>query len=61
VKRRIVMAILAAGAIGGYAMGIHGACHRHHDRRAAFERHVAEVCVDAARRSDQKGAGPRQE
>jgi hypothetical protein len=56
VKRRIVMAILAAGAIGGYAMGFHGAFHRHHDRRAAFERHVAEVCVDAARRSDQKGA-----
>ncbi len=55
-KRRILMAILAAGAIGGFASEFHGACHRHHDRRAAFERHVADVCVQAARKSDQKGA-----
>ena len=55
-NRRIVMAVLALGAIGGYAMGFASMHRHHHDRKAAFERHVASVCVDAARRADQKGA-----
>jgi hypothetical protein len=60
-KRRIVMAILAAGAIAGFASGFHGMCRHREGRRAAFERHVAAVCVDAARRADQKDARAREE
>jgi len=47
-KRRMLMVLLAIGTVGGYASGfahMH-ACHR--ARTAAFEHHVAEVCVDAA-------------
>ncbi len=47
-RRRMMMALLAIGAVGGYAAGfahMH-ACHR--AQTSAFERHVAEVCVDAA-------------
>jgi hypothetical protein len=48
-RRRILMVLFALGAIGGYASGFchMGACAR--DRRAAWEAHVARVCVDAAR------------
>ncbi len=48
-RRRIAMVLLGLGAIGGYASGfahMH-ACQRHH--RDAFERHVADVCVNAAK------------
>ena len=57
-KRRIVMAVLALGAIGGYAMGFCSLHRHHHDRRAAFERHVASVCVDAARDLKENAAEP---
>lgn len=57
-KRRIVMAVLALGAIGGYAMGF-CSLHRHHqDRRGAFERHVANVCVEAARNASDPSTNP---
>jgi len=53
-RRSILVPLLALGTIGGYGAGFASmACHSH-ARRAAFERHVAAVCVDAARR-----AGPR--
>jgi hypothetical protein len=48
-KRRIAMVLLAMGAVGGYASGF---AHMHrcgHDRQAAFERHVADVCIGAAK------------
>jgi hypothetical protein len=47
-KRKILMTLLAVGTLGGYALGIRSVCHGH-ARRAAFERHVAELCTDAAR------------
>ncbi len=47
-KRRILMVLLAVGAVGGYAEGFAHMHTCHHDRRSAFERHVAEVCIDAA-------------
>ena len=47
VKRRFLIAILAVGAVLGYGMGFRSMCHAH-ERRAAFERHVAQVCVEAA-------------
>ena len=50
-KRRILIAVLALGTVGGYASGFHHLrCHGR-DRQASFERHVAKVCVDAARGS----------
>jgi hypothetical protein len=48
-KRRILMALLALGAVGGYASGF---AHMHrcsHNREAAFERHVADVCLASAK------------
>ena len=51
-RRKITIALLALGTIGGYAGGFASLrCHAKH-RRAAFERHVASLCVDAARSSD---------
>lgn len=47
-QRRLLVVLLALGTLGGYAAGFASLnCHR--DRRAAFERHVADVCVEAAR------------
>lgn len=51
-KRKLVMVVLALGTVGGYGWGLASmGCHRHHaqSRREAFERHVAKVCVEAAR------------
>ena len=47
--KRALIALLTLGAIGGYAAGFMSlGCHAH-GRRAAYERHVADVCVQAAR------------
>ena len=54
-NRKIRIALLAFGTVAGYGSGIaHLACFR--ARHAAFEQHVAKVCVDAAR--DAKPAPP---
>jgi|HubBroStandDraft_1064217.scaffolds.fasta_scaffold420529_1 hypothetical protein len=48
-RRRILMVLLGLGVIGGYASGF---AHMHRcgrSREAAFERHVADVCVQAAK------------
>jgi hypothetical protein len=53
-RKRILMVLLAIGAAGGYATGF---AHMHkcrRDRHSAFERHVAEVCIEAANHA--KGA-----
>jgi len=59
-KRKIWIVLLTLGAIGGFAVGFarlhhyrhhghwHGSGHWGHGRHAAFERHVAEVCTEAA-------------
>jgi hypothetical protein len=50
-RRRILIVLLALGTIGGYGAGIASLrCHGRW-RRAAFEQHVARVCVDAAKNS----------
>jgi hypothetical protein len=49
--RKFLIALLAFGTIGGYAAGVRSLCHAR-ERRAAFERHVAQVCVEAAREGD---------
>ena len=54
-RRRILIGLLALGALGGFAAGFARlACHRYdggHGRHEAFERHVADVCADAALRA----------
>ena len=47
--RRLLIALFAIGTIGGYGSAIACGSHRAHARRAAFERHVARICADAAR------------
>ncbi|HSC86921.1 MAG TPA: hypothetical protein VLC09_06605 [Polyangiaceae bacterium] len=49
-KRFILASLLTLGVIGGLCSGFHS-LHHHQEHRAAFERHVAELCVDAAERS----------
>jgi len=54
-RRSILIPLLALGTVGGYGAGFASmACHSH-ARRAAFERHVASVCVEAARRDARRG------
>ena len=49
--------VLGLGVLLGYGSGFAGLCaHRH--RREAFERHVARVCVDAARNPNAPPAPP---
>ena len=50
-KRKALIVLLALGTVGGYASALcNSRWHRHH-RQEAFERHVADVCVDAAHRA----------
>ena len=47
--RRLLIALFALGTLGGYGSAIaSSSCHAH-ARRAAWERHVAHLCADAAR------------
>ncbi|MEZ4395017.1 MAG: hypothetical protein R3A48_28400 [Polyangiales bacterium] len=57
-RYRLRIALLAFGTVAGFASGFASlACHHHRaERRAAFERHVARVCIDAA---DHARRGPR--
>jgi len=48
-RRRIAIVLLALGAVAGYAAGFAHLSHCRADRRAAWEHHVAKVCVEAAR------------
>lgn len=49
--RRFTILLLAAGAVGGFWSALH---HRFPDRREAFERHIADLCTDAAFRTYEK-------
>lgn len=54
-KRRLLIALLGFGTVVGFGSGFASvaACgSRHAERRQAFEQHVADICVDAARRGD---------
>lgn len=48
-RRRLAIVLLTLGTIGGYASGFASLrCHSH-ARRQAFENHIADVCVRAAK------------
>jgi hypothetical protein len=51
-RRKISIVLLALGTLGGYASGFASLRCRADHRRADFERHVAALCVDAARGAD---------
>jgi len=55
IGRKLLIGALVLGTIGGFASGFCSMRHHHMSRRAAFERHVADVCLEAAERR-QKGA-----
>lgn len=47
-RHKVLLVLLALGTLGGYASAFsHRSCGM--SRRAAFERHVASVCLEAAR------------
>jgi hypothetical protein len=47
---RFPIVALALGAILGFA----SAAHHMHERHDAFERHIADVCTDAALRANRR-------
>jgi hypothetical protein len=58
-RRRVLLFVLAVGAIAGFTSSLWG-CHYHaSERRQAFEDHIADVCTRAAERSH--GRGPHAE
>ena len=48
---RLPVVLLAFGAIFGFASAFHHGWHEHEYRQEAFERHIADVCTDAALRA----------
>jgi hypothetical protein len=50
-RREMRIVLLTAGVILGFGSGFHALRMRHWERRMAWERHVAGLCVDAARGS----------
>jgi hypothetical protein len=59
--RKVLMVVLALGAVGGFAAGFARLCHGGYGhwghgpggregRRAEFERHIADTCTEAAKR-----------
>ena len=48
-RRKLLLVALGFGAVAGYSSALFGHHRYHHgSRHAAFERHVAEICVAAA-------------
>lgn len=48
-KRPALIVLLSVGVIAGFGSAFFHAGQCHQSRRDAFERHIAKVCVDAAR------------
>jgi len=48
-RQRSLVWLLAFGGLGGYLTGFMSLARHSHERREAYERHVAQVCIDAAR------------
>jgi hypothetical protein len=62
IQRKLLITLLAVGTVAGFGAGFASLKHRSCARRASFEQHVADVCVEAARRHqgdrDQRDFGP---
>ena len=58
-RRKLLIAVLALGTVGGYAAGFASMRRCNSHRQASFEQHVAKVCVDAARKSDAAASSAR--
>jgi TPP-dependent trihydroxycyclohexane-1,2-dione (THcHDO) dehydratase len=54
--RRVLIALFALGTVGGYGSAIAGASCHARARRAAWEQHIAHVCIDAAKHADPEAA-----
>ena len=54
-KRKLLIGLLGLGTFAGFGHGFASLRH-HHNRRAHFERHVAQVCIEAARSLDRPNA-----
>ncbi len=48
-RRDVRIVLLTAGVLLGFGSGFHALSMRHWERRMAWERHMAGLCVDAAR------------
>jgi len=48
-RRDLRIALLSAGVLLGFGSGVHSLRMRGWERRLAWERHVAALCVNAAR------------
>jgi hypothetical protein len=57
-RRSIGITVLALGTVLGYGSAIYGMRY-HRCHRDAFERHVADVCVDAANRAQSGQPAPK--
>jgi hypothetical protein len=56
-QRKALIVLLSLGVLGGFAAGFgHLRCRDHHgwSRRAQFERHVADLCTEAALRAQKR-------
>lgn len=58
IKRGILIGLFSIGTIGGFASGFHSMKHCKSGRQR-FEDHVADVCVRAANRANDKAAEAR--
>jgi hypothetical protein len=56
-RRDLRIALLSAGVVLGFASGFHALHLRHREHRLAWERHMAGLCVDAARGAGGQTAG----
>jgi hypothetical protein len=61
-RRRILIVLLSLGVVGGYGSALAHLVHcrgHHQARREAFERHVAQVCTQAALDARREAPTPR--
>jgi hypothetical protein len=56
--RSLLIVVLTLGAAAGFGCGFLHAREHRHARWEAHERHIAEVCAQAARRTLETGAAP---
>ena len=56
-RRPFLAALLLLGTIGGYAAGIAHWNGNWHNMRDLRERHIADICVEAARRANAAPVG----